>query len=153
MNSKMKEQKTISLTTKLFFGIAALILLFSIEASAKKYPFQTSSVVPAARGFAKITKDKNRNYVIKIVITDLAEVFRLDPPKLSYIVWIITDEETTMNMGKIDSSKGFILKNLKATFTTVTSLKPVQLFITAEDDPSRQYPGTERILTTDRFKQ
>lgn len=147
----MKNKKLSSLTTKLFFGIVALILLFSVDASAKKVDFQTSSVVPAARGYAKISRDKNRNYVIKIVLTDLAEVFRLDPPKLNYIVWMITDEESTLNMGKIDSSKGFLSKNLKASFKTATSLKPVQLFITAEDDPSRQYPGTQRILTTERF--
>jgi hypothetical protein len=56
-----------------------------------------------------------------------------------------------MNMGKMKSTAGFFSKKLKATFETVTSLKPVKIFITAEDDPSRQYPGKEVALTTSTF--
>jgi len=140
-----------TLTNKIFLGVFILSILSSFDASAKKVKFLNSAVVPAARGYVKINRDKNLNYVINISISNLAEVFRLEPSKLTYIVWMVTDDATTMNMGKISSTVGFLSKKLKATFENVTSLKPVQIFITAEDDPSRQYPGKQVVLSTNKF--
>jgi hypothetical protein len=140
-----------TLTNKIFIGAFALLILFSFDVSAKKVKFLTSTLVPAARGYVKINRDKNLNYNLSINISNLAEAFRLEPSKLNYIVWMVTDDEITMNMGKIKSTVGFLSKDLKAKFETVTSLKPVKIFITAEDDPSRQYPGKEIALTTNRF--
>lgn len=140
-----------TLTNKVFLGAFALLILFSYDLSAKKVNFLTSTVVPAARGYVKVTRDKNRNYDISISIFNLAEAYRLEPSKLTYIVWLVTSDEITMNMGKINSTTGFMTKKLKASFETVTSLKPVKIFITAEDDPSRQYPEKEVALTTDTF--
>jgi len=137
----MRTIKLNTLTNKIFIGAFALLILFSFDASAKKVKFQTSKLVPAARGYVKIHRD----------ISNLAEAFRLQPSRLNYIVWMVTDEELTMNMGKIKSTVGILSKDLKAKFETVTSLKPVKIFITAEDDPSRQYPGTEIALTTNTF--
>jgi len=140
-----------TLTNKVFLGAFALMILFSVDVSAKKIKFLTSTVVPAARGYVKITRDKNLNYDISINIFNLAEVYRLEPSKLTYVVWLVTEDDITMNMGKINSTTAFLSKKLKATFETVTSLKPVKIFITAEDDPSRQYPGKEVVLMTSTF--
>jgi hypothetical protein len=140
-----------TLTNKIFIGAFAILILFSFDASAKKVKFLTSGLVPAARGYVKIHRDKNLNYDIDINISNLAEAFRLQPSKLNYIVWLETKDGIIMNMGKIKSTVGLLSKNLKASFETVTSLKPVRIFITAEDDPSRQYPGKEIALTTSTF--
>jgi hypothetical protein len=140
-----------TLTNKIFLGVFILSILSSIDTSAKKIKFLNSTVVPAARGYVKINRDKNLNYYIRIDVSDLAEVYRLEPSKLTYVVWMVTNEEITMNMGKINSSTGFLTKKLKATFETVTSLKPMQIFITAEDDPSRQIPGLQVVLSTSKF--
>jgi len=147
----METIKLNTLANKIFLGFFALLILFSVSASAKKVKFQTSAIVPAARGYVKINRDKNMNYVIAIKISDLAEVSRLEPPKLMYIVWMVTEEGMTKNIGKIDSSSGFLSSKLKASFETVTSFKPIHIFITAEDDPSCQYPGLQVILSTDKF--
>ena len=91
--------------------------------------------------------DNNNNYAIDISLTDLAEVTRLQPSKLTYIVWMVTDQELTKNIGQLHSSKGIISKQLKGNFKTVSSFKPVKIFITAEDDPNIQYPGNSgRII-------
>jgi len=140
-----------TLTNKIFLGVFILSILSSIDASAKKVKFLNSTVVPAARGYVKINRDKNLNHAINISIFNLAEVSRLEPSKQNYVVWLVTDDATTMNMGKISSTTGFLTKKLKATFETVTSLKPVQIFITTEDDPSRQYPSQQVILSTSKF--
>ena len=140
-----------TLTNKIFLGIFALLTLLSFDVSAKKVQFQNSSVVPAARGFVKINRDKNRNFAINIIIFNLAEVSRIESSKQNYIVWLVTDDATTMNMGIIKSSTGFLSKKLKATFETVSSLKPIQIFITTENDTSSQYPGTQVVLSTNKF--
>jgi len=139
------------LTNKIFVGVFALLILFSFDASAKKVKFLTSKLVPAARGYVKINRDKNQNYNLSINISNLAEAFRLEPSKLNYIVWLETKDGIIMNMGKIKSTVRYFSKKLKATFETATILKPVRIFITAEDDPSRQYPGKEVALTTSTF--
>ena len=147
----MATMKLNTLTNKIFLGVFAFLILFSVDVSAKKVKFLNSSVVPAARGYVKITRDKNLNYAINISISNLAEVFRLEPSKLNYIVWMVTDDASTLNMGKINSTTGFLSKKLMAKFENVTSLKPIQIFITAEDDPSRQYPGEQVVLSTNKF--
>ena len=137
--------------TRFFLGILVMMLLFSTELQAKKVRFLVSDVVPAARGFAKVNRDKNRNYEIKIKLSDLAEVQRLNPSKLSYVVWIVTDRDVTKNIGQIESSTKILSTKLKASFETVSSFKPIQIFITTEDDASVQSPGAQVVLTTNKF--
>src|ERR1035437_1414340 len=136
---------------KFFLGIIILMFLFSTESQAKKVHFLVSNIAPAARGFAKVTRDKNRNYVIKIKLSNLAEVQRLNPSKLSYVIWIVTDRDVTKNIGQIESSTKILSTKLKATFETVSSFKPLQIFITTEDDASIQSPGMQIVLTTNKF--
>jgi len=140
-----------SFASKIFISVFAALFLFSSNSFGKKVRFSTSSVVPAARGYVKITRDNNQNYIITIEVSNMAEVGRLQPPKLTYIVWMVSNEASTMNMGQIKSSTTFLTKKLKASFETATPYKPTQIFITAEDDPSYQIPGTQIVLTTKRF--
>ena len=118
---------------------------------AKKVGFLSSSVVPAARGFAKVTTDNNENYIIRVRISNLAEANRLQPSKQVYVVWMVTDREITENIGQITSSTTFLSTKLKAFFKKVSSSKPIKLFITAEEDANTQRPNQQFILTTDRF--
>jgi hypothetical protein len=118
---------------------------------AKKVVFLSSSIVPAARGFVKVKRDINENYLIEVKISNLAEVNRLQPMKQAYIVWMITDHEITKRLGQINSSKTFLSTKLKASFKKVLSSKPIKIFLTAENDAGVQSPDEQVILTTDRF--
>jgi hypothetical protein len=64
---------------------------------------------------------------------------------------MVTDRDITKNIGQIKSSTGILSRQLKASFESVSSFKPTKLFITAEDDPSTQSPGTQVVLSTDNF--
>jgi hypothetical protein len=147
----MKTTKLINLKKNILPGIFAMIFIFSLFSCATSVNFLNSSVVPAARGSVKIKTDNNKNYVIQITLSDLAEASRLEPAKLTYIVWMITDRDLTKNIGQLNSSKGFMSKQLKGSFKTVSSDKPVKIFITAEYDAAVQYPGTQVVLSTDKF--
>ena len=96
-------------------------------------------------------KDNNTNYAVSINITNLAEVSRLQPAKKAYLVWAETEDRTYKNVGQINSDETFISSKLKAKFETVTSFKPIKIFITAEDDINTQQPAKKIILTTKNF--
>jgi len=148
----MKATRLNNIRKNIILGIFAAIFVFSVNSCATSVSFLNSSVVPAAQGTVKIKTDKNKNYVIQISLSNLVESTRLQPSKLTYIVWMVTDRELTKNIGQLNSSKGFMSKALKGSFKTVSSDKPVKIFITAEDDAAVQYPGTQVVLSTDKFQ-
>ena len=135
----------------LFNIFLIVVILFSLNSCAKKTAFLTSAIVPAARGDVKVNKDKNMNYVIQVNISELAEVSRLSPPKQSYVIWLVTDEGVTKNIGKINSKMSGMSKQLNASFETVSAFKPSKIFVTAEDDADTQFPNSQIILSTDKF--
>lgn len=144
------------LIPKMLVKILSLVILTltvscSFLSCTKKVAFLTSSVAPAARGTIQVKRDKNMNYVIHVDITELAEVTRLSPPRQCYVVWMESDQNAARNIGKITSSFGMLSKQLKASFETASATKPTRIFITAEDDPSIQYPNAQIVLSTDTF--
>jgi len=147
----METQKTNSTSKYLFLCIIILSLIFSSTACAQKFDFINSSIVPAAKGTVKIKQDKNNNYTIKVDIFDLAEVERLQPTKQTYVVWIETERGFAENIGQLKSSTSIFSKQHKATLKTVSSYKPIKLFVTAEDGLDIRYPDKQVILTTDVF--
>ena len=113
--------------------------------------FTNSSVVPAAEGSVKLKKDKNNNYIVKINIANLAQANRLQPSKNTYVIWMVTNEGITKNIGQLKSSKSFLSKKLTASFETVSSFDPAKIFITAEYEANIQSPGDQVVLSTDKL--
>jgi hypothetical protein len=132
-------------------GVLFLGLLLPMQSCSKKVQFENSPVVPAARGDVKISKNSNKNYGIKIKFDNLAEVDRLDPPKKTYVIWMVTDQQSTKNIGQVKSGSSMMSSKLKADFETATPFKPVKIFVTAEDDGNVEYPGMYTILSTSNF--
>ena len=127
--------------------LSVILVLITVVSCAKKISFNTSSVVPAARGKVAIKKDDNKNYQIQLKISYLAEPDRLDPPKKTYVVWMVSnDSNTPINLGQIIGTS-----RLNIDFETVSAAKPSRIFITAENDPSIQYPGNVVVLETSIF--
>lgn len=133
--------KTKILTLTFFIMIA---LWFT--SCSKKTFFLQSSVLPAAEGYVEVSRDKSENYLIKLDLKNFAGADRLDPSNLTYVVWMVTAREAAVNIGRISTTN-----SLNASFETKSSFKPVQIFITAEEQENVRYPGSMVILTTDRF--
>ena len=147
----MKTIKINFLSERVLLGISMGLLLLLVTSCAKKIVFQTSPMVPAARGQVVVNKDKNKNYVIKIKIDNLAEVSRLEFPRNTYVVWMEIQGSQAKNIGRIESDSKILSSKLKATFKTVTAFKPSKIFITAEDSADAQYPSSLLVLETSRF--
>lgn len=139
-------------STRLFFAtLFSIVAALAVSSCSRKISFQNSTVVPAAEGSVKLKKDFNNNYEIRIYLANLAEPQRLETPKTHYVVWMESDNNYIKNIGQINTSTGFMSNKLKATFETVSAVKPTRIYITAEDDPATQYPGTQVVLSTNRF--
>lgn len=136
---------------KIFSHALALLMIISFASCGKNIAFQNSSIVPAAKGTVNIKKDYNKNNKIKVKITNLAEVTRLQSSKKVYVVWMETEERVVKNIGQINSDAGFMSSKLKASFETVTSFEASKIFITAEDQADVQFPGMQLILSTNNF--
>ena len=140
----MKTLKTKAIKNTII-AISLIMVMAAFGACSKKVVFLPSSVVPAAEGYVQVKKDGNENYAITVKVSNLAEVDKMQPPKKTYVIWMETDRGLTRNIGQVVSSR-----NLNANFETVTSFRPVKIFLTAEDNENVQYPGNV-VLTTDRF--
>ena len=147
----MKTRKFNQRTNSLFSGALILTMVFFMASCATNTSFLSSSVVPAAQGKVKVKQDSNQNYNVKVEIEDLAAVERLQGSKDTYVVWMETERGNAENLGQLVSSTGFMSKQHKATLETVTSFKPVRIFVTAESGLNVRYPDAIEILTTDRF--
>lgn len=132
-------------------GIFAILLFLPFSSSAKKIKFNHSSIVPAAEGYVKVKKDSNKNYLVNIHVINLAGIERMESSKLTYVIWMETDQGKAENLGQLVSSSGLFSTKLKATLETVSSFRPVRVFITTESEINVQYPGSQVVLTTDKF--
>lgn len=150
----METTKIYSMTRDIFLVLIAAMMIVSFSSCATKISFLTSSVVPAAKGFVKVKKDKNANYFIAVNISNLAEPTRLEPTKNTYVVWMEGNDNETKNLGQIKSSSAILSNELKSSFETVSPVKPKKIFITGENDASIQYPNySDIVLTTDYFRK
>lgn len=125
--------------------------MLSLPGCSPKIPFETSTVMPTADGAVKVKKDGNNNYSIDINIKHLANPNRLVPSKSLYVVWAETKENGTKNIGRLNTSSGLLSSTLKSSLRTVSPVKPTMIFITAENDATIQYPGSQIIMTTRNF--
>ena len=133
----------------LFLSISVAICASSC--SSKTVPFATSTVVPGTEGTVKVKKDNNQNYLIDLDIDHLPPSESLTPPKKSYVAWMETKENGTKNIGQVTSSKGMLSKARKASLSTVSTFKPIRIYITAEENGSIEIPAGMVVLTTDSF--
>ena len=141
------KQFTTSAKTVLFIFMTTLLAI-GFSSCAKKIMFEQSSIVPGAEGSVKITKDRNSNYSIHIDVLHLAEPKKLQPAKSVYLVWMQTEDNSTKNVGILNSSSSLLSKTLKASLHTVSPFKPTRIYVTAEDDSKITFPAGETVLTT-----
>ena len=141
METKKNKNHVILLMTAIL-----LTIVIAMTSCTKKIYFLTSAVVPAAQGSVTVKNDKNNNYAVQMEISNLASIERIQPASNSYVVWIESDAGNARNVGKVVSSN-----KLNVSFQTLSSFKPVKVFITAEENEQTQYPGSVIVLTTNRF--
>lgn len=129
--------------------VVGLLSLF--DSCVTKTSFLASSVLPAAQGYARVSRDNDQNYVIQIHVSDLAELDKLQNSNRSYVAWMETNKGINKNLGELKSSSNFLSKQLKASLKTSSPHKPIRIFITTEDRIYVQKPDTKVLLSTEKF--
>ncbi|CAM3722250.1 hypothetical protein FLGE108171_12085 [Flavobacterium gelidilacus] len=120
--------------------IILLCTVILFVSCASKMNFPVSNVAPAAEISVKISKDNNENKEINLRSKYLTSPERLTPPRKAYIVWMQTEANGLLNLGQLETDA-----SNKGSFTTVTAYKPLEIFITAEDDIAIKYPTGQEI--------
>jgi hypothetical protein len=117
-----------------FFGLSCL-------AAASDVRLTADPSIPAARGKAHLSKEKNGNLKIKIEVYHLAKPGALTPSRQSYVVW-------TQARGKDPENRGVLKVNdkLEGNFEDTVSNEDFELFITAEDNSRAEAPSEPRLL-------
>lgn len=123
--------------------IVLMIVILGFNSCATSAKFPVSALTPAAQ--ISITKktDKHKNAVISITAKHLASPQRLNPPGISYNVWVLTKDQGVKNVGQLN------VKNAKETkFRSVTAFDFYEIFITVENQSGLQYPSGAEISRT-----
>ena len=139
-----KKQLSIPDSFRILSFIFAAIL---ISACSKKIVFPTSTVLPAADAVVKIDKNDSNNYELELEVENMAKPDRLDPPRKTYVVWMVSERNGTINMGNLK-----INNKLKGSLNAVTPYKPICFFITAEEKQDVTTPSTQVVLNSENFK-
>lgn len=124
---------------KLFQNLALLGAIVIITSCSNTVKFPVSQQTPAADITAKTKKQGKPNYLVTITANNLAASDRLDPARNIYVIWAVSETGITRNIGH------FTQKNaVKSTFKASFPYKPIEVFITAEDEEGMCEPaGTE----------
>lgn len=141
-----KKKKSISIpdSFKILSFVFAAIL---ISACSKKVVFPTSQVLPAANAVVKIDKNDNNNYELNLEVENMAKPERLTPPRRTYVVWMVSERNGTINMGNLK-----INNKLRGSLEAVTPFKPICFFITAEEEQDVVTPSTQVVLNSENFE-
>lgn len=116
-------------------SLLSLLVVFALTSCANIYKFPVSNVTPAANIEYRQQRDKNGNNQITIKAENLAAVERLSPPKAVYVVWILTENSDTRNLGQLRNKNAQL-----AEIQTLTPYKYTDIFITAEEQADVLYP-------------
>jgi hypothetical protein len=110
---------------KKIVSIVTVVLITSCSSTIK---FPVSQITPAADITAKSKKQGKSNYLVTIKADNLANSERLNPPKKTYVIWVVSDSGVIRNVGN------FAQKNaVSATYNASFPYKPIEIFITAEE--------------------
>ena len=119
-------------------GIA---LLLPLLAYARKYPLTATPVVPGAKGYVDVGKDKNGNTEVTLKVEYLPKPSSLTPPAETYIVWF-------RRQGSEPESKGQLKvdDNLRGEFKTTTNFQNFDVIVTAETERVPKVPTGPEVL-------
>ena len=131
--------------------MVVLTMAVALSACSKNIRFQNSTVVPGANATVNLSKDGNKNNLIQMTVTNLADPAKLSPPKQTYVVWMETRNHGIKNIGQLISETSYFSSARKASLKTTTPFQPQRFFVTAEDNANIQYPGAQLVLTTAAF--
>ncbi len=124
----------------------AKAISYQHRSGATKIDFRGTELMPKARGEAKV--ESKQGYIeIEVEFDDLLPATRQGPEYLTYVLWAITPEGRTANLGEI------LLNGTKSKLNVTTEMQVFGLLVTAEPYYSVTMPSDmivmENVVRTD----
>lgn len=159
----MNAMRSLSSITKLLSAVASLCVLAAIAAAqgdmqretvAITYPLEQSVTVkfrgttrlPRLKGEAKVTRSSRRGTRVEMSVEGLPRAFELGNVYTTFVLWAITPEGRTDNLGEIKRSGSFIIDS-KVDVTT--PLQTFAMIVTAE--PHFAVRGPSRMVVLENL--
>jgi hypothetical protein len=124
-----------------FILFALIACLVPMLAYARKYPLTATPVVPGAKGFVDVGKDKNGNTEVELKVEFLPKPSSLTPPAETYIVWFRQQGSEPEAQGQLK-----VEDNLRGEFKTTTNWKNFDVVVTAEKERAPKAPIGPEVL-------
>lgn len=124
-----------------FILFALIACLVPLLAYARKYPLTATPVVPGAKGFVDVGKDKNGNTEVHLKVEFLPKPSSLTPPAETYIVWFRQQGSEPEAQGQLK-----VEDNLRGEFKTTTNWKNFDVVVTAEKERVPKVPTGPEVL-------
>src|SRR5262249_20972842 len=109
------------------------------RSGATKIDFRGTPLLPAARGEAKV--ESKQGYIeIEVEFDDLQGATRFGPEYLTYVMWAVTPEGRSANLGEV------LLNGTKSKLNVTTELQAFGLIVTAEPYFSVSQPSDVVVM-------
>ena len=120
----------------------AAVALVACAAGNPTIHMTTAQGIPAAEGTVRASHASNQNTALDIEVKHLALPARVAPGATTYVVWSLArGQDTPQNLGALR-----VDDDLKGTLKTVTPLRTLDVFITAEPTQTGDRPTGQRLL-------
>lgn len=124
-------------------AVCVMALLASCASGTRTVRMAGSSDVPAAEGTVKASPGENGNTLLQVDVRHLALPGRVLEGATTFVVWALPlGEATPQNIGALQ-----VDKELHGTLKTLTPLRSLQVFITAEPNPATKVPSGPQLLS------
>lgn len=111
-------------------------------ADTQTWPLTVSSGLPAARGEAKVTPQKDGNTKLVVNVEHLASPEQAAPDATTYVVWVTPQGGgSPQNMGALT-----VDKNLNGSLTTMVPFRDFDVKVTAEPSAHATQPTRHQVM-------
>jgi hypothetical protein len=127
----------------LLLGLGLVLAACGGKSRTASFPFEASSVTPAAMGEVVTGTDANGNTRVSVDVQHLAPADRVAPGATVYVVWVtdVAAGATAHNLGALR-----VDKDLRGKLEAATPLRTFDLTITAEPSPGGEAPSGLPVL-------
>lgn len=146
MNEREKKKKSLAIKDafKVLNYIFAAIL---ISACSREIVFPVSDRMPTAEAVLRIDELDSRDYEIDLNVYNIPEAKRVIPSEFIYVVWMVTREDGTINIGPLS-----VGQDNQGSLQYSSAYQPVRIFVTEEANREVVLPSSIIVLDSKEFE-
>lgn len=143
-----KKRRKTSLPIKDAFRILnVLFAAILVSACSREIVFPASDAMPTAEAVLRIDALENQEYEMELNVYNIPEAERITASNLTYVVWMVTRKDGTVNIGPLDFSSRY-----EGSLEYLSAYEPVRVFVTEEDNAEVVLPSPQIVLDSKTFE-